>query len=139
MKLKQKICAPSPVKKKEYITDIGKILIEENGKKKHYKPKEIKKAHKKSTWSDGLDFSCWAMSTYSSHEDFDKYHESIGEVCNYSEMKMEMLSGLSDSAITDWSEIPSIDIDSSWLDFGNVFDGLLEGIGDFVGGILDGL
>jgi len=134
-----KNCTPSPPNKKDYITDIGKILVADNGKKKYYKPDEVKKAHRQSKWYDGLDFSCWAMSTYSSHSDFDEYHEKTGEVCNYVEMKTEMLTGLSDSTIADWTEIPDMDIDASWLDFGDVFEGLLEGIGELIGGIFDGL
>jgi hypothetical protein len=130
-------CAPTPTNKKEYISDIGKILVEENGKKKYYKPEEVKKAHKKSKWHDGNNFSCWGMSTFSSHSDFDNYHEETGEVCDYVEMKTEMLSGLSVSSTADWTEIPDIDIDASWLDFGDVFDGLLEGVGEFIGGIFD--
>ncbi len=133
------LCAPAPTDKKEYITDIGKILVQENGKKKFYKPEEVKKAHRKSKWYDGLDFSCWGMSTFSSHSDFDEYHEQTGEVCDYVEMKTEMLSGISNSNITDWTMIPDIDLDASWLDFGDIFDGLLEGIGEFIGGIFDGL
>lgn len=132
-------CAPAPTNKREYISDIGKILVEENGKKKYYKPEEVKKAHRKSKWYDGLDFSCWGMSTFTSHSDFDEYHEQTGEVCDYTEMKTEMLNGLSVSSTADWTEIPDLDIDSSWLDFGDVFDGVLEGIGEFIGGIFDGL
>lgn len=134
-----KSCVPAPTNKKEYISDLGKILVNENGKKKYYKPEEVKKAHRKSKWYDGLDFSCWAMSTFSSHSDFDKYHEKTGEICDYGEMKTEMLSGLSVSSSSDWTEIPDLDIDASWLDFGEVFDGLLEGIGEFIGGIFDGI
>ena len=133
------LCAPAPTDKREYITDIGKILVKENGKKKYYKPEEVKKAHRKSKWYDGLDFSCWGMSTFSSHSDFDEYHERTGEICDYAEMKTEMLSGISNSNITDWTLIPDIDLDASWLDFGDIFDGLLEGIGEFIGGIFDGL
>mgnify|MGYP000692886605 CR=1 FL=1 len=79
------------------------------------------------------------MSTFSSHSDFDKYHEETGEICDYTDMKTEMLSGLSVSSNTDWTAITDIDIDSSWLDFGDIFDGLLEGIGEFIGGVFDGL
>ena len=137
-----KTCAPAPIDKKEYITDIGKILVKENGKKKYYKPEKVKEAHRKSKWYDGLDnldFSCWAMSTFSSHSDFDRYHLETGEVYDYIDMKTEMLSGISNSTITDWTLIPDLDIDASWLDFGDVFDGLLDGIGDIIGGIFDGL
>lgn len=37
-------CPPAPPNKKDYITDIGKILVKEHGKKKYYKPEEVKKA-----------------------------------------------------------------------------------------------
>ena len=124
---------PSPANKKQYVTDIGKILVKDNGKKKYYKPEEVKKAHQKSNWIDVVDFSCWAMCTFSSHSDFDKYHQETGEACNYVDMKSEMLSSFSGSTNSSWSEIPNLDIDDSWLDFGDFF----EGIGDFLGGILD--
>jgi len=132
-------CVNSPNNKREYISDIGEILVKDYGKKKYYKPKEVKEAHKKSNWVEVLDFSCWAMSTFSSHTDFDKYHESVGEVCDYVKMKAEMLNGISTSSISNWTEIPDLDFDSSWLDFGDVFEGVFEGIGDVVGGIFDGL
>lgn len=132
-------CPSAPTNKKEYLTDIGKILVKDYGKKKYYKPEEVKNAHRKSKWYDGIDFSCWGMSTYSSHQDFDNYHEQTGEVCDYVEMKTEMLQGLS---ITDSSEIldfSNIDVDASWLDFGDIFGNLLDGIGEFIGGIFDGI
>lgn len=135
----QNSCVPAPSNKKEYISDIGKILVKDYGKKKYYKPKEVKKAHRKSKWFDILDFSCWGMSTFSSHKDFDDYHEGIGDICDYTEMKTEMLSGLSISTNSNWIDIPNLDIDASWLDFGDIFDSIFEGIGEFISGIFDGL
>ena len=132
-------CVPAPTNKREYISDIGKILVRDYGKKKYYKPKEVKKAHRKSKWFDILDFSCWGMSTFSSREDFDYYHEESGEICDYTEMKAEMLSGLSISSTTNWADIPDLNIDASWLDFGDIFDSIFEGIGEFISGIFDGL
>lgn len=134
-----KTCTSSPSNKREYITDLGEILIKDNGKKKFYKPEEIKEAHQKSKWYHYIDFACWGMSIYSSHSDFDTYHAKTGEVCDYAEMKTEMLSGLSLASVSDWTEVPDLDIDASWLDFGDVFDGLLEGIGEFISGIFDGI
>ena len=133
-------CVPAPTNKKEYITHIGKILVLENGKKKYYKPEEVKKAHKESKWGDildAIDFACWAMSVFNSRIDFENYHEEIGEDCDYIAMKTEMLSGLSSSSNVNWTEIPDIDIDTSWLDFGDVFDGFLEGIGEIISGIFE--
>src|SRR5688572_1760404 len=106
-------CAPAPVNKKEYITDIGRILVKSYGKKKYYSPKEVKKAHRKSKSHEGTDFSCWGMSTFSSHEDFDDYHRGTGELCNYGEMKTEMLQGLSVSTGSEIFEKSDFDIDTS--------------------------
>src|SRR6187549_577870 len=85
---------PAPPDKRKYISDLGKILVVDYGKKKYYKPEEVKKAHKKSRWSS-VDFSCWGMSTYASHFDFDAYHHQVGETCDYTSMKAEMLEGIS--------------------------------------------
>jgi hypothetical protein len=45
------VCPPAPTDKRKYISDLGKILVKDYGKKKYYKPTEVKKAHKKSEWS----------------------------------------------------------------------------------------
>ncbi|WP_299766309.1 hypothetical protein [uncultured Dokdonia sp.] len=84
------------------------------------------------------------MCTFSSHSDFDAYHAATGEVCDYIAMKTEILGGITTStasAITsvDWLSIPDIDIDASWLDFGEVFGSILEGVGEFIAGIFDGV
>lgn len=130
-------CPAAPADKKEYLTDIGQILVREYGTKMYYKTEEVEKAHKKSKWYEGLDFSCWGMSTFSSHEDFDRHHEATGEHCDYAEMKSEMLNGLS---ISDGYQIfENMEIDASWLDFGEVFGIAADGLGQFVAGIFDGI
>lgn len=133
------VCHPAPVDKRRYIGDIGRILVRDYGKKKYYEPKEVKEAHKKSDWGPGLDFSCWAMSTFSSHDDFDRHHELTGEVCDYTEMKSTMLEGISTSESVDLTSLAEIDLDASWLDFGDIFDGVLEGIGEFFGAIISSI
>jgi hypothetical protein len=132
-------CPPAPVNKKEYITDIGKMLVKDYGKKKFYKPAEVKRAHAKTKWYEGMDYSCWAMCTYSSHSDFDKHHQQTGEACDYVEMKTEMLQGLSIAEGTDVIDFSGTDIDASWLDFGDAFGNIFDGIGEFVAGIFDGV
>lgn len=131
-------CPPAPQDKRKYITDIGKILVADNGKKKYYKPEEVKKAHQKSQWG-GLDFSCWGMSTFTSHSDFDNYHLEIGETCDYATMKAEMLEGISLTDTIHLVDLQEIDLDASWLDMGDLLGGVLEGIGDFFSAIAEGL
>lgn len=132
-------CAPAPANKKEYVSDLAKLLVKENGKKKYYKPEEVVAAHRKSKWYEKADFVCWGMCTFSSHSDFDRYHAETGEICDYTEMKTEMLSGLSVVPDASWKDIPDLDVDASWLDLGDGLDGVFEGVGDFFGGILDGI
>lgn len=117
---------------------MGKILVADFGKMKYYKPEEVKKAHYKSRWS-ALDFSCWGMSTFSSHSDFFQYHQESGESCDYATMKGEMLEGIALTYTVHLSDLPELDLDASWLDMGEILSGVLEGIGDFFAAIAEGL
>lgn len=133
-------CERPPLIKREYISSLGKILVKDYGKKKFYKPDEVKKANKKSTYpSGGTDYICWGMCVFTEHHEFDAYHLQTGEKCNYVAMKTEMLHGLGTSPAVNWTQIPEIDIDSSWLDFADKFGSAVDGVGDVVGDILDGL
>jgi hypothetical protein len=131
-----KTCHVPPANRRGYLRAVGTVLVKDYGKKKYYKPKEVKAAHRKTHWGS-MDFSCWAMSTYSSHEDFDAFHEETGEVCDYTEMKGWMLEGIAgDSAHAPLSELISMDLDASWLDLG-FLEPVLEGIGEFFSAIAD--
>jgi hypothetical protein len=77
------------------------------------------------------------MSLFSSHQDFDEYHQANNEVCDYVEMKTEMLSGLVITSYEDGGTITNLAMDGSWLDFGDIPGAVFEGIGDFIAGILD--
>lgn len=131
------VCPHAPLDKRGYIKDLGTILVKDFGKKKYYEPKEVKQAHKKSNWSS-FDFSCWGMSTFSSHSDFDNYHKETGEVCDYVAMKAEMLDGISTSDIN-LSSLTDFDWDTSWLDLGELFGNILGGIGEFFSSIADSI
>ena len=121
-------CSKSPENKKQYISELGQILITDFGKKEFYKPEEVHKAHKKSSYS-GYDFNCWGSAVFSEHSEFDKYHEQTGEICDYASMKTEMLVGISDSDSTSWFGLPDFDIDLSWLDLSEIgFGVILESI-----------
>ncbi|HAT69468.1 hypothetical protein [Croceibacter atlanticus] len=132
-------CHKIPDQKQDYLKDIGTLLVKEHGKQQHYKPKQIKEAHNNSKWASQLDFSCWAMSIFSTKNDFDIYHEKVGEVCDYISMKAEMLKGVSGATAEQWSTIPDMDLDASWLDLETVFDGISEGFSALISGIFDGL
>lgn len=133
----KEFCTPLPDNKRQYIRDVGTVLLNDYGKKEFYQPEEIKKANQKTKWSSyGTDFSCWSMSVFSSHEDFDAYHKIKGEICNYVEMKQTMLEGISgnnfDFSFLEFTD-SEINIDSSWLDLSEVFGA----VGDFFSAFLD--
>jgi hypothetical protein len=83
------------------------------GRKPYYTVREVKDANARQGIS--VDFTCWSHAAFNSHQDFDDYHQSIGESCDYVAMKAEMLSSVSDAIDTSW-----FDFDLSWLDFPDI-------------------
>ena len=55
------------------------------------------------------------MCLYTSPSDFDEYHKSIGEECDYASMKAEMTSAITDGASDSW-----FDADTSWFDWPDI-------------------
>lgn len=102
-------CSLSPTDKKAYAEDVGRILVRTHGKQKFYTPTQVKKASSQTRYS--VDWHCWAMCLYSSPSDFNDYHATIGESCNYAEMKAEMATALTDGASGSWFEL-----DLSWFE-----------------------
>jgi len=96
--------------KKQYAKDVGKILVQEHGKQKYYSPNRVTRTSKKTQWD--IDWYCWAMCLYTSPEDFNSYHKSIGESCDYVSMKREMAYAVTDGASEAW-----FDFDLSWLEW----------------------
>ncbi|WP_271856184.1 hypothetical protein [Patiriisocius marinus] len=54
-------------------------------------------------------------------------------------MKTEMLNSLTPGSLNNLLALSNEEIDASWLDLGDLFDGFLEGVGDLIGGIFDSL
>lgn len=96
--------------KKQYAKDVGKILVQKYGKQKNYSPHRVRQASRQTRWD--IDWHCWAMCLYTSPGDFNRYHESIGEVCDYASMKGEMAHAITDGSSDSW-----IDFDVSWLEW----------------------
>jgi hypothetical protein len=63
-----------------------------------------------------FDFCCWSHAAFNSHRDFDLFHQSLGESCDYASMKADMLASVSTV-----DEAPSwFDFDLSWLEFPDI-------------------
>ncbi len=134
----------SPPDKKKYIQTLASALVNEYGKKRFYSPTEVNDVGRNMPIENSENYALWGMSIFCSKQDFVKHYDSEfrnrnGEEKNdlYEDMKIEMLFEFSTATIDTWDHIPNLDYDTSWLDFGDLLEGIFEGIGDFIGGILD--
>lgn len=117
-------CELRPEDKKKFISDVGQELVRTHGKKKYYKPEQIKKAVEKRGYSP--DIECWAYCMFTEPEVFIALHDAAGEVCDYVSMKTELLSELAGGG-----SFLGIDIDLSWLEWPDIDLGLLFDWFDF--------
>lgn len=106
-------CTISPSDKRAQAKAVGDDLVRHYGKKRYYTAQEVEDANRRQAIS--IDASCWSYAMFNSRSDFDTYHQSIGESCDYASMKSEMLSSISDATDTSW-----FDIDLSWLSFPDI-------------------
>ena len=79
-----------PDDRRDQVKRVGDDLVQNYGKKYFYTVEEVKESNRRC--KIGPDFGCWSHATFNTHKDFDSYHQSIGEQCDYVSMKSEMLS-----------------------------------------------
>jgi len=108
-------CSISPEDKRYQVKVVGDDLIRHYGKKKFYSVEEVKESNRRNNIP--VDVCCWSHATFNTHKDFDTYHHSIGEVCDYVQMKCEMIESISVSSggnlfnfDVSWLEFPDIDL-----------------------------
>ena len=106
-------CAISPKSKQEQAKKVGNDLIKQYGKKPYYSVEQVKASNKRQNID--IDVACWSHAMFNSHTDFDTHHHSIGEVCDYTAMKSQMLHSVSNSHGESW-----FDFDLSWFDFPDI-------------------
>lgn len=106
-------CALAPEDKRRQVTRVGNDLVRHYGKRRYFTVQEVKDANRRQGISP--DVACWSHAAFNSHGDFDAYHRSIGEDCDYAAMKSEMLSSVSEASDTSW-----FDLDLSWLEFPDI-------------------
>lgn len=124
-----------PEDKRDYIAEIGRLLLQQHGKRKFYAPVDVKQANDESSYA-AYGYACWGMCVFSSHEEFDRYHETADHQCSYYDMRRVMLEDIAGTD-ADWDvwDIADIDLDTSWLDF----DSIGEGIGKFFASIFESI
>ena len=106
-------CSISPTDRRMQTRAVGSDLVRNYGRKNYYSVEEVKSANTRQ--NIGADFGCWSHATFNSHKDFDEYHQSIGESCDFLAMKGEMLSSVSINTDSSW-----FDHDFSWLEFPDI-------------------
>lgn len=107
-------CAISPPDPRHQVGLVGNDLLKNYGRKQHYTVLEVHNANRRQGIAP--DFACWSHTTFNSHQDFDSYHQSLGENCDYVAMKSEMLSSVSNVAdSSSW-----FDFQLSWLEFPDI-------------------
>lgn len=74
--------------KRAFVQKTGSILLKKYGVKTFYTPNEIKEAAIDSGYS--FEFISWVLAIYASRDDFDSFHQTIGETYNYAKMRIEM-------------------------------------------------
>jgi hypothetical protein len=106
-------CHLEPEDKKAFIGAVGKELTEKHGKKKYYRPAEVRSAAERLGYA--VDIHCWAYCIFLSHDDFKTLHDAAGEACDYAAMKASVLQEFAPNGVFSW-----LDIDLSWLEWPDI-------------------
>jgi hypothetical protein len=73
---------------RRYVRDLPRLLVRHYGFSPFYTPAQVKKTIERSGLNK--DYSCYALSMFTSPQDFARYHDNIGETCDYSRMRSEI-------------------------------------------------
>jgi hypothetical protein len=122
LKKNMSACYISPSDRRRQVSIVGNDLVRHYGKKENYSIQEVRNANRRQ--GINVDVVCWSHAVFNSHTDFDQYHETLGETCDYVSMKSDMLSSVSNASSTSDASIAadssSFDVDSSWLSFPDI-------------------
>jgi len=89
---------------------VGRDLSQHYGNKLFYSADEVKSANRRQGVAP--DFGCWSYAAFNSRDDFDTYHRSVGESCDFVAMKAEIFRSARPAA-----NVSSFDPDLSWFDW----------------------
>lgn len=80
---------------RSYLRRLRPRLVKRYGQRDHYTSKQVRSTLYAGGLSVAYDYYAYAI--YCSPEEFGRYHEAIGENCNYSEMRAEVARLYDDS------------------------------------------
>jgi hypothetical protein len=88
-----------------YARRLPRLLARDYGASKTYTPQQVRKTIARSGMN--TDYSCYGVAMFSGREDFNQFHQSIGETCDYDAMRGEIADshfhGNTDFTISDIS------------------------------------
>lgn len=87
-----------------------RLLQSTYGEQTTYTPLQVKKVL--TEWGYSTSYDCYGLAMYCNEIDFDEYHRSIGESCDYAAMRSEISKCL---FYDDRDFSPDILVDASWL------------------------
>jgi hypothetical protein len=84
-----KTITPKAQRMNYFIKQLGPKLRDRYGHKSYYSPEQVKQTIAITNYTAGDD--CYALSMFCSEDDFNTYHRSIGESCDYGMMRQEVV------------------------------------------------
>jgi hypothetical protein len=101
------------------IQRVGQQLTQRHGKQRTYTQPQIQDSALAAGY--GLDIHCWAYCVFMDMPSFNLFHQSIGESCDFNEMRSTMFDGLNLEGFS-LSDISLPDVDWPDFDLGSIFD-----------------
>jgi hypothetical protein len=90
---------------RSYARRLPRLLAKDYGHSERYTPQQVRRTIERSGMN--MDFSCYGIAMFSGREDFNQFHQSSGENCDYDIMRGEIaathFNGNSDFTIADMS------------------------------------
>ncbi|MEQ1821137.1 MAG: hypothetical protein ABL949_01370 [Fimbriimonadaceae bacterium] len=113
-------CHTPPPNRKMMIQRVGHQLAQRHGKQRTYTQPQIQESALAAGYA--MDIHCWAYCVFMAMPDFNHFHQSIGESCDFSEMRATMFEGLNldGFSLSDIS-LPDFEL-GSIFDLGSLFD-----------------
>jgi hypothetical protein len=73
----------------QHMREVGPELRRRHGAQRYYRPQQVREVMTDRR-SNRYDNDCYSYATYCTQEDFNDYHRSIGESCDYGAMRQEI-------------------------------------------------
>lgn len=93
---------------------VGDRLVRQHGKQRYYTQTQVRRAHSDCGLSP--DLTCLSMALFMDRGSFDAHHAEIGEICDYGEMRSQMLGAVAKPDSSSFNPGLDLSINLDWLD-----------------------